>query len=185
MENKNILRIFTNQTALQPVDLYENYAITLKYLLRVIDDKHPSYDFLLRLASFATSGQLSEKQKTEANKIIKHFEKQGFFNDIPDYFDIADFCFKNNLKRVKLDSFFCNLEEYGFRIESNILYGFVDWRKLLKKENKKEIERLIPIVKEIKKEDKKIRKAIISSGTILSETIISYYKESLKEVYND
>lgn len=53
------------------------YSDALKYILRVIPQDTPSYDFILTLASFAVCGRLSEKQAKKADEIIYFYEKEG------------------------------------------------------------------------------------------------------------
>lgn len=53
------------------------YKTALQYLVRVIPQDYPGFDFLLNLASFATSNALSDAQAKEADKYINYFEKQG------------------------------------------------------------------------------------------------------------
>ena len=53
------------------------YKIALQYLVRVIDQDTPDYDFILSLASFATERELTEKQREKADEIIRYYIKKG------------------------------------------------------------------------------------------------------------
>lgn len=53
------------------------FSDALKYLVVVLPQDDPSYDFILTLASFAVCDRLSEKQAKKANKIIWFYEKEG------------------------------------------------------------------------------------------------------------
>lgn len=53
------------------------YSDALKYLVVVLPQDTPSYDFILTLASFAVCGRLSEKQMKKADEIIWFYEREG------------------------------------------------------------------------------------------------------------
>lgn len=53
------------------------YSDALKYLIRVIPQDSPSFDFILTLASFASCKKLSDKQAEKASEIIRFYEKEG------------------------------------------------------------------------------------------------------------
>lgn len=54
-----------------------NYKLALQYLARIIDQDLPNFEFILNLASFATTNKLSNKQRYEADKIIQYYEDRG------------------------------------------------------------------------------------------------------------
>lgn len=55
----------------------DDIKTALRYLVRVVDQDLPNYDFILNLASFATTNKLSDKQLFEAKKIINYYAKKG------------------------------------------------------------------------------------------------------------
>jgi len=54
-----------------------NYKLALQYLTRIIDQDLPNFEFILNLASFATTNKLSDKQRYEAIKIIQYYIDRG------------------------------------------------------------------------------------------------------------
>lgn len=129
------------------------YAEKLKYLVKLVNPEFPSYDFILRLASFASCSELSEKQKEKADEFIKYFERLGYFNEIlytgdeKSYKKVYDFCKKNNLKRVNIQDFLTRFycpEFYGHEwvwgFDPDGHNGIIDWKQSVIKYNQERIE---------------------------------------------
>ena len=57
------------------------YRTALQFIIRAVDYNHPSFDFLLRLSSFATGAGLSAKQKIDADKFIDYLYTQGLWHE--------------------------------------------------------------------------------------------------------
>ena len=53
------------------------YKECLQYLVRVIEQDSPHFPLVLNLASFATSNELSDKQKIKADEIISYYQRKG------------------------------------------------------------------------------------------------------------
>lgn len=146
------------------------YAEKLKYLVKIIDPNFPSYDFILRLASFATCSKLSAEQQKKADEFITYFEKQGYFNPIL-YLDdekthqtLFEFCKKNNLKRVKIQQFILEMSDDNWGFNPYEANGLKNWKDEIINKNKQIIKAGIESIKGLKNpKDEKIRKTIIKT----------------------
>lgn len=139
-----------------------SYGEKLKYLVKIVNPEFPSYDFILRLASFASCSELSPKQKEKADEFIKYFKRLGYFNEIlytcdrESHKKVYDFCKENNLKRVNIQQFIANF--YAIKLNDyEWLWGFdpdgqegiIDWKKEIIKYNKKQIKEGIDTLKTV------------------------------------
>lgn len=144
------------------------YAEKLKYLVKVIDPNFPSYDFILRLASFATCSKLSSEQQKKADEFITYFENQGFFNPIL-YLDdknthqmLFDFCKEKNLKRIKIQQFILEMSDGNWGFNPFGANGLKNWKDEIINKNKQIIKAGVESIKRLK-HDEEIRKTIIES----------------------
>ena len=150
MVNKTTNYHFLTVGIEQPIET-SSYAEKLKYLVKIVNPEFPSYDFILRLASFASCSELSAKQKEKADEFIKYFENMGYFNEIlytednESHKKVYDFCKENNLKRVNIQRFILSNYDpdgelvwtWGFDPQGH--NGIIDWKKSVVEYNKQQI----------------------------------------------
>lgn len=123
-----------------------SYADKLKYLVKIVSPDFPSYDFILRLASFATCSKLSPEQQKKADEFISYFEKQGYFNPILYLEDenthnfVYDFCKKHNLKRIRIEDFINSMYDCNWGFDPYDANGLKDWKDEIIKENSRIIQ---------------------------------------------
>lgn len=161
MVNKTTNYHFLTVGIEQPTET-SSYAEKLKYLVKLVNPEFPSYDFILRLASFASCSELSPKQKEKADEFINYFKHLGYFNEIlytkdnESHKKVYDFCKKNNLKRVDIQQFIANFYDFksndyewiwGFEPEGN--EGIIDWKKAVIEYNEEQIKDGIETLKSI------------------------------------
>lgn len=158
------------RVAIEQPNKNSSYAEKLKYLVKVIDPNFPSYDFILRLASFATCSKLSLEQQKKADEFITYFEKQGYFNPIlyldhgPTYQMVFDFCKKHNLKRIKIEHFIDDMYDINWGFDPYEANGLKDWKKAIIEKNKELVLAGIRSIKGLKsRKDEKIKKTILKS----------------------
>jgi len=80
IEEQNIKKVVKRITCLKPSrDLQGQIEVKycLQYLVKVVSQENPNFEFLLNLASYATSNCLSDKQKEKAIQFIEFYEKEG------------------------------------------------------------------------------------------------------------
>jgi len=159
MVNKTTNYHFLTVGIEQPTET-SSYAEKLKYLVKIVNPEFPSYDFILRLASFASCSELSATQKEKADEFINYFKRLGYFNEIlytednESHKKVYDFCKENNLKRVNIQQFIANLYIIKFN-DYDWIWGFdpegqegiIDWKKEIIKYNEKQIKEGIKYLK--------------------------------------
>lgn len=60
---------------------YYYYSDVLKYLLKVIEQDDPIFDFIIGLTSSALRGNLSKKQLDKIEKIINFYKNKGVLDE--------------------------------------------------------------------------------------------------------
>ena len=60
---------------------YYYYSDVLKYLLKVIDQDDPIFEFIISLTSFALGGNLSNKQSAKIREIINFYKNKGILDE--------------------------------------------------------------------------------------------------------
>lgn len=158
------------RVAIEQPNKNSSYAEKLKYLIKVIDPNFPSYDFILRLASFATCSKLSPEQQKKADEFITYFEKQGYFNPIlyldhePTYKMVFDFCKKHNLKRIRIERFIDDMYDINWGFDPYEANGLKDWKKAIIEKNKELVLSGIRSIKGLKSpKEEKIKKTILKN----------------------
>lgn len=158
------------RVAVEQPNQNSTYAEKLKYLVKVVDPNFPSYDFILRLASFATCSKLSPEQQKKADEFITYFVKQGYFNQIlylndePTYQMLYDFCKKHNLKRIKIERFIDDMYDMNWGFDPYEANGLKDWKKAIIEKNKEIVISGIRSIKGLKTpEEEKLKNTIIKS----------------------
>lgn len=146
------------------------YAEKLKYLVKIVDPNFPSYDFILRLASFATCSKLSPEQQKKADEFITYFEKQGYFNPIlylndeSTYQMVFEFCKKNNLKRIKIENFIDEMYDNNWGFSPYEANGLKNWKEAIIAKNKELILSGINSIKGLRnQEEEKLKNTILKS----------------------